>query len=139
MVKKHIKKKIMLAYAGSAIRKGIASQENLAGDIARSSLGGLIEQLMNAQFSQQEEKEADDYGIWFLKTEKADINAAVSALKKLARLGSNHSFLSSHPAPEARAQRLEKQVKFPETIEEPSMIRKMINWIKQLFAWFKGS
>ena len=53
VVEKHIKKKIQMAYAGRAIRKGIASQENIAGDIARSSLGGLIERLVNAQFSQQ--------------------------------------------------------------------------------------
>lgn len=67
VVKKHIRKKIMMAYAGSALRKGIASQENLAGDISRSALGGFVETLLNAQFSQQEEREADDYGLTFLK------------------------------------------------------------------------
>ena len=35
VVAKHIKKKIMLAYAGSAARKAIASQQNTAGEIAR--------------------------------------------------------------------------------------------------------
>jgi len=134
VVEKHIKKKIMLAYAGSAVRKGIASQENLAGNIARSSLGGLVEMLLNAQFSQQEEREADNYGILFLKKQGLEINAAVAALKKLATLGSNHSFLSSHPAPGARAKRLQQQVDSPETIGAPSIIERLISMIKGLFS-----
>jgi len=35
---------------------------------------------------------------------------AVSALKKLATLGNNHSLLSSHPAPGERANRLQLQI-----------------------------
>lgn len=71
VAKEHIHKKIRLAYAASAVRKGIASQNNTSGEIARSQLGGFAEALMSAQFSQFEEKEADDYGISFLK--KKDI------------------------------------------------------------------
>jgi putative metalloprotease len=72
--------------------------------------GGLAESLMNAQFSQLEEKEADDYGLAFLKREKFDPRDAVSALKKIARLGKGHSFLSSHPDPDKRAERLQAQL-----------------------------
>lgn len=110
VVKKHIRKKIQVTYAASAIRKGIASQENAAGEIARSLLGGLVESLMNAQFSQLEEKEADDYGMLFLKKEGFEPRDAVSALRKLAGLGKQHSFLSSHPHPEKRAERLQAQL-----------------------------
>jgi putative metalloprotease len=56
VMKKHIRKKIQLAYAASAVRKGIASQDSTAGEVARSVFGGLAETLMNAQFSQLEEK-----------------------------------------------------------------------------------
>ena len=42
VIKKHIKKKIQLAYAASAVRKGIASQGNAAGDIARPYLAALL-------------------------------------------------------------------------------------------------
>lgn len=56
VVDKHIKKKIRLAYAGSAARKAIASQQSGVGEIARSQLGALAESLLNAQFSQQEER-----------------------------------------------------------------------------------
>ena len=110
VIKKHIRKKIQLAYAASAVRKGLASQNNAAGDIARSLFGGLAETLMNAQFSQLEEKEADDYGLAFLKREKFEPDDAVSALKKIARLAQGHSFLSSHPDPDKRAERLLAQL-----------------------------
>lgn len=123
VVKKHIRKKIMMAYAGSALRKGIASQENLAGDISRSALGGFVETLLNAQFSQQEEREADDYGL-----------TLISALRKLATLGNNHTFLSSHPAPGKRADRLDDQLSSPEKTDEPSWIEGIFIVIKNLFV-----
>ncbi len=110
VMKNHIRKKIQLAYAASAVRKGIASQNSTAGEVARSLFGGLAESLMNAQFSQLEEKEADDYGLVFLKREKFEPQDAVSALKKIAKLGKGHSFLSSHPDPEKRAERLQAQL-----------------------------
>lgn len=110
VVKKHINKKMRFAYAASAVRKGAASLRNEIGALAGSQLGAFAENLLNAQFSQQEEREADDYGFIFLKNSGHEPKAAVSALKKLATLGNNHSFLSSHPAPAKRAKRLEKQI-----------------------------
>jgi metalloprotease len=110
VMKRHIRKKTQLAYAASAVRKGVTSQGNIAGEIARSVFGGLAESLMNAQFSQLEEKEADDYGLLFLKTKDFEPTDAVSALKKLAGLGKEHSFLSSHPQPDKRAERLQGQL-----------------------------
>jgi putative metalloprotease len=107
---KHIHKKLQMAYASSAVRKAIASTDSTAGEIARSQLGGFAQKLMGAQFSQLEEKEADDYGLTFMKNKGYDPQAAVSALKKLATLGNGHSFLSSHPAPGKRAIRLRLQL-----------------------------
>ena len=108
VVRNHIRKKLQLAYAASALRKGIASQAGTAGALAASQLGGFTELLVNAQFSQQEEREADDYGAGFLERQGYDRKPAISALRKLAPLGNNHSFLASHPAPGVRADRLEK-------------------------------
>ena len=127
---------ILLAYAASALRKGIASQENLVGEFARSNLGGVAQALLNAQFSQAEEKEADDFGILFLKKYGFDTSAAVSALKKLGGLGKNHSFLSSHPDPVLRAERLQSHVDSPEKIGAPSFFDKMLARIISLFSSF---
>lgn len=110
VIKNHIKKKIQLAYAASAVRKGIASQNNAVGDVAQSLAGGFVEALTNAQFSQLEEKEADDYGLALLKQEQLATQDAVTALRKIATLGKGHSFLSSHPDPEQRADRLQAQL-----------------------------
>lgn len=121
VVKKHVQKKIRVAYAGQAVRKGAASIHNEIGTIARSQLGGFAEKLLNAQFSQQEEREADDYGLVFLNNTGIESQAAISALRKLATLGNNHTFLSSHPAPEERADRLEyklKQEENPQRVTE---------------------
>lgn len=110
VVKDHVRAKIQLAYAASAVRQGIASQNGVVGDFAASQLGGFLESLLNAQFSQLEEKEADDYGLSFLQRKGYAPQAAVAALRKLATLGDAHSFLGSHPAPGKRAERLELQL-----------------------------
>lgn len=103
VVKKHSRKKVVVTYASSALRKGLASQNNEVGQIARSVLGVFAEQLTNAQFSQHEERQADQYGASFLQEEGYDTSTAFSALNKLAVLAKQHTFLSSHPDPEARA------------------------------------
>lgn len=127
VTKSHIRKKIMMAYAASALRKGIASQENLAGFIAGSALGGFVQALVNAQFSQQEEREADDAGILFLKNNGVYPGAGITALEKLATLGKGHSFLSSHPAPDTRAERLRQQEDSP--MEPPSLLGRIWAWL----------
>lgn len=134
VVERHIRKKIMLAYAANAVRKGIASQESLVGDLARSALGGFVQALVNAQFSQAEEKEADDYGLAFMKKHGLNARSAVSALKKLDTLGQGHSFLSSHPDPALRAQRLQDQIDHPDQDQAvaPSFMDRIIDKIK---AW----
>jgi putative metalloprotease len=138
VMKQHIRKKIRLAYAASAVRKGIASQNNTAGDIARSVFGELAESLLNAQFSQLEEKEADDYGFAFLRDEQFDPQDAVSALRKIAKLGKAHSFLSSHPDPDKRAERLAAQLEGSAlSIDEnkQSMIEKVNAFIAEYFSF----
>lgn len=110
VMKDHVRKKLRVAYAAQAVRKGVASINGGVGEIARSQIGGFAEKLLTAQFSQQEEREADDYGLDFLAKTGMEPAAAISALRKLALLGNNHSFLSSHPAPGKRAERLEAQL-----------------------------
>lgn len=141
VIKGHIRKKIQLAYAASAVRKGIASQDNVAGEIARSVFGGLAESLVNAQFSQLEEKEADDYGLLFLKKKDFDPKYAVSALKKLANLDKGHSFLSSHPHPDKRPERLLAQLEgraLPIEENKQSTIGKIKAFIYSCVAFIKA-
>lgn len=147
IIKKHIRKKIQFAYAASAVRKGIASQNNNTGALAQSLFGGIAETLLNAQFSQLEEKEADDYGLIFLKRKKFEQQDAVSALKKIANLGKSHSFFSSHPDPDKRAERLQAQLEgrdLPIEEKKENIIRKIKIYLenkfqllyRQLKKWF---
>lgn len=136
VVKNHIRKKIQLSYGASAVRKAVSSQNSAAGEVARSVVGNLAESLMNAQFSQLEEKEADDYGLEFLIREKYSSPDAVSALRKIAKLSKGHSFLSSHPDPEKRADRLQAQLEGKAlSIEETqqSLISKIKALLEQNF------
>jgi putative metalloprotease len=106
VVQDHTRKKVVMAYATSAVKKGLASQDNQVGVIAGSIIGAFAEQLVNAQFSQHEERQADRYGAAFLKAAGYDLSPAISALEKLADLARQHTFLSSHPNPDTRAKKL---------------------------------
>lgn len=102
---------ISRAYTLSAVRKGVASQGGRTGQIASSELGGLLETFIKAQYSQNQEKAADDFGFDLMQRQRFRPEASVTALRKLAGLGGSHSFLSSHPEPGARAKRLEDRLK----------------------------
>lgn len=107
----HSKNAMRTAYAASAARKGVASQYNsTAGALANSVVGEMLEEVVNAQFSQSQERAADDYGLQFLKKHGYNQRAAVSALKKLAKLGDESGILQSHPAPSDRAERIQEQI-----------------------------
>lgn len=136
VARNHIRKKIQMAYAASAVRKGVASLNSTVGELARSQLGAFTELLMGAQFSQLEEKEADDYGLAFLQGKGYATKDAVTALRKLAALGDNHSFLASHPAPGKRAERLELQLagKAVPLDESPrNLLSRVTDWLKGQF------
>jgi len=106
----HHKEALQMAYTASAAKKGAASQGGTTGALAGSVLGDFAEKLVNAQFSQSEEKEADDYGLKFLQRNNYNPNGAVTALEKLAGLGGKHGIFSSHPDPEKRAKRIASQL-----------------------------
>lgn len=84
--------------------------------------------------------EADDYGAAFLQQHAYGPEHAVSALRKLATLGNDHSFLASHPAPGDRADRLEKGVPIPaetSSFLEKSLIRLKL-FISSLYEHMKA-
>jgi len=108
----HSKKAMQTAYATSAARKvAVASGNGVAAGLSESALGNLAEAVINAQFSQSQESAADAYSIGFMKRHHYNPHAASSALHKLAALyGNDSSLLSSHPAPEERASKVEKLI-----------------------------
>ncbi len=102
--------KIRTAYTASAARKGASALGGAAGALSDSVLGDLLETVLNAQFSQSQESDADAYGYAFMKKYGYDTKAAVSALKKLESLGASGGFLSSHPNSGERAKAVEAMI-----------------------------
>ena len=109
----HSKKAMQVAYAASAARKAAAGSGNAnVAAFSESEMGELSEQILHAQFSQSQESDADTYAVDFLKRHNYKLDAAPSALRKLAALyGNDSSLLSSHPAAGDRADKVEKLIK----------------------------
>jgi putative metalloprotease len=107
----HSRKRLQTALATSAAQKGLSASGGKAGIIADSALGDLIASVVRAQHSQGNEREADDYAMGFMSRHKYARNAAVTALEKLAKLSSGgSSWMSTHPSPQSRADRMRKQL-----------------------------
>jgi len=108
----HSAKAMRTALAVSGVRKGAAATGTVLGNLAASQLGGLLEEVLNAQYSQSQETDSDDYGLAFLRKTGGKLSAAPSALRKLAQLSDGqHSILSSHPDPARRAERMAQHAK----------------------------
>ncbi len=108
----HSKKRMQMALTAGGLREAVAASGSKAGTLADSQLGDLFQKVVLAQHSQSNENEADDYAMAFMKNRKYDPKATVSALEKIDKLsgGSGASWLSTHPAPAERAQRMRSQL-----------------------------
>jgi putative metalloprotease len=103
----HVKAKMRTALLARGVREGAMTTG--AGVIAASELGDFAEAVVNAQFSQKEERDADDYGFEFLLKHSYDPLAMVRMFRKLpVKKG---GLLASHPEAEARATRIEARIK----------------------------
>jgi putative metalloprotease len=108
----HTKKRMQTALAASAAQKGVSASGTRAAVLADSQAGNLIVQVVRAQHSQGNEREADDYAMQFMSRRKYDRKACVTALEKLVKMsgGSEASWTSTHPSPKERAERMRKQM-----------------------------
>lgn len=107
----HSRKALQTAYAASAARKAVGAGDGKLAALSDSALGDLAQKLVNAQFSQAQESEADLHALGLMKENGYDRRAAVSALRKLEQqFGNQRSAFSSHPAPGDRAAALERRL-----------------------------
>lgn len=105
------------ALLSSALRDAVSSTGGTVAKLSDSQLGELSEALANAQFSQKQEMQADDYGYEFLKKCGVDPSNMASSLKVLMSLsesdssvsGSINQLFSSHPATDKRIKNLESK------------------------------
>lgn len=112
----HSRKRMQLALGTGAAQQAVSAAGGRAAALAESDLGELFVKVVRAQHSQGNENEADDFAMRFLSQRGYDRRAAVTALEKLDALsaghaggGANAQWLSTHPAPRDRAQRMRQQ------------------------------
>lgn len=117
IVKKDSKDAFRTALLTSALKDAVASTSGKAAALTDSQIGQLGEALVNSQFSQKQEYDADDYGYNFLKTCGKDPKAMASALRIIQKLqddagGDKSKFnqlFSTHPESGKRADKLDKK------------------------------
>jgi putative metalloprotease len=101
---------IKLGHSAKGMRTALAASgwSKAAGVVGGAGgLGSMLGNVVNAQHSQAQEIEADDYGMQFLKKNQLNTAAASTFLRKLGNFaGDNGTMLSSHPDPIKRAERL---------------------------------
>jgi putative metalloprotease len=108
----HVKKGMQVALGTNAVRAAAASAGGIVGSLSQSQLGDLGEKLVNSQFSQRQESEADDYSYDLLR--KRGINPAglATSFEKLAKLeaGRQSSMFDDHPGSLERAQHIRERL-----------------------------
>ena len=108
----HTRKAMQLAYATTAARTAASAAGGIAASLSQSQLGELGAQLVNAQFSQTQESQADDYSFDLLKQRKINPNGLVTSFEKLSKLEGSHqsSMFDSHPSSESRAEHIKARI-----------------------------
>ncbi|QTS84386.1 M48 family metallopeptidase [Ectopseudomonas khazarica] len=108
----HSKKAMQTAYATSVARDAAAASGNSAvAALSSSQLGALGEALVNAQFSQSQESDADDFSYDLLKKRGIAREGLATAFDKLAKLGGgDSSMFDSHPGSADRAAHIRQRI-----------------------------
>ena len=115
---KDSKKAFRTALLTSALKDGVASTGGKAAALTESQLGSLGEALVNANYSQKQEKDADDYGYEFLKSHGKNPASMALSFKKLKQMqdeaGAQKNskltqLFSTHPDLDTRIKRMEER------------------------------
>ncbi|MBD5181020.1 MAG: M48 family metallopeptidase [Bacteroidales bacterium] len=117
VMKHHSKKAFKQELLTGALKDAVASTGGVAAALTDSQLGELGSSLLNAKYSQKQEKEADDCGYDFLVANGRNPWGMVMAFEKMQAMekkaGAKSSYVdkmfSSHPETEARIKAMTKR------------------------------
>lgn len=110
----HSKAAMKTAYLSSAAVEAAGAAGGVAQQLSESAIADLAVKLTNAQFSQKQESEADEYGFQFAVANGFDPYGPSNALKKLsgmsggAKASALQKMFSSHPDSQKRSARLKE-------------------------------
>ncbi len=122
------KKAYRTALMTSALKDGVAANGGKAAQLTDSQLGDLGEALVNATYSQKQERSADDYGYEFLKNAGKNPWAMAYSFRRLKQMQEEagvqknsklSQLFSTHPDLDVRIKRMEERAT-AEGIEEPA-------------------
>lgn len=122
------KKGFRTALLTSALKDGVSSNGGKAAQLTESQLGDLGEALVNATYSQKQERDADDYGYEFLKKAGKNPWAMAYSFRRLKQMqeeaGAQKSsklnqLFSTHPDLDVRIQRMEERAT-ADGVEKPA-------------------
>ena len=102
--------RLRVAYTTAGVRQAVGAVGGTIGALSSTQLANIGEALINAQFSQSQEYQADAYGLKLLQRDGKNSQAAVTALRKLATPGRAPSMFSTHPEPGKRADAIAAQI-----------------------------
>lgn len=114
VLKRHSKNAFRNELLTGAVKDAVASTGGVASALTESQLGTIGEALINAKYSQKQEKEADDCGYDFLKANGRNPWGMVKAFEKMQAMeqqsGASSSYVtkmfSSHPDTKERISRM---------------------------------
>lgn len=107
----HSRKAMQVAYAAVAARTAAASAGGVVEQLSASQVAALGEKLVNSQFSQHQESQADDFSYDLLKKRGIKTEGLATSFEKLAKLGgSESSMFDSHPPSAERAQHIRDRI-----------------------------
>lgn len=115
VVKRHSKNAFKTSLLTDALKDGVSAAGGVAAALSDSQLGSLTQSLINAKYSQKQEKEADDCGYEFLVSKGKNPWGMVMAFEKFHAMEGNQKssyvtkMFSSHPETKARIERMTKR------------------------------
>ncbi len=127
VMKHHSKKAFRTQLLSDAMKDAVASAGGKAAALTDSQLGSLGSSLINAKFSQKQEKEADDCGYDFLKAHGRNPWGMVMAFEKFLEMEDGQAakssyvtkMFSSHPETNDRIRRMTERAR-KDGIERPA-------------------
>ncbi|MBD2811747.1 M48 family metalloprotease [Xenorhabdus sp. Vera] len=107
----HSRKAMQVAYAAVAARTAAASAGGVAGQLSNSQFAAMGQKLINSQFSQHQESQADDFSYDLMKKRGVKTEGLATGFEKLAKLGSGKSSMfDSHPLSQERAKHIRERI-----------------------------
>lgn len=108
---KHSYEQMQKRILTDSVFQGVVSVGGTIGELTQGQLGQLAQATVNAQFSQHDELESDEFAVTMLHGLGKDPYAMKRAIQTLeAKYGSDSSFLSSHPSNKKRTQKIQEAI-----------------------------